>query len=84
MLRVIAWIITVVIFALLLVFAYNNLNGATLRFLSASATLPMIVWVLIIFAAGCLTGMMAMLPFAYKRRKQAKKAVQQAQVVKEG
>lgn len=73
MLKVIAWILTIAIFVLLLVFSLNNLDPVTLNFIGGwSMTKPMIVVVLAVFAAGCVFGMFAMLPFAFKRRKQAK------------
>ena len=75
MFKIIAWVISALIFILLLVFSMNNLDQTTLNFFGGmSITVPMIVLVLIVFAAGCVFGMLAMLPFAWRRRKQIKNA----------
>ena len=74
MTKIFVWIISIVLFVLLLVFALNNLDPVTLKLAgSMQWQLPMVVLVLVVFAIGCGVGMFAMLPFAWRVRRQAKK-----------
>lgn len=69
MTRIFTWIIAAIIFLLLLVFSLNNLEPVTIKLARTLAwDIPLIIIVLITFAAGCFTGMLAMVSYAWRRR----------------
>jgi putative membrane protein len=67
--RVISWLIRAFIFFTLFAFALNNQQTATVHwFFGVQWRAPMVIIVLIAFAAGCALGILAMLPGWWRRR----------------
>ena len=61
--RFIVWLFRAFIFFTLFAFALNNQDAATVRwFFGVEWRAPMVIIVLAAFAAGCVVGVMAMLP----------------------
>lgn len=70
MTRIFTWIIAAILFLLLLVFSLNNLEPVTIKLARTMAwDIPLIIVILITFAIGCFIGMLAMVSYAWKRRR---------------
>jgi len=66
--RLIVWLIRAFIFFTLFAFALNNQQTTTVRwFFGAQWQAPMVIIVLVVFAAGCAVGVLAMLPDLWRR-----------------
>jgi len=71
--RVIVWLIRAFIFFTLFAFALNNQQAASVRwFFGAQWQAPMVIIVLVAFAAGCAIGVLAMVPAWWKHRRVAR------------
>jgi putative membrane protein len=67
--RLISWLIRAFIFFTLFAFALNNQQTATVHwFFGVQWRAPMVIIVLIAFAAGCALGILAMLPGWWRQR----------------
>ena len=65
--RFIVWLLRAFIFFTLFAFALNNQQAATVRwFFGVEWRTPMVIIVLIAFAAGCVVGVLAMLPSRWR------------------
>lgn len=65
------WLIRLIIFAFLLVFALNNAEPVTLNFLfDWSWQMPLVVLLLIFFVLGALTGLLSGLPAYWRKRRE--------------
>ncbi len=72
--RVIVWLIRAFIFFTLFAFALNNQQAATVRwFFGAQWQAPMVIIVLVAFAAGCAIGVLAMVPAWWQHRRVARR-----------
>jgi lipopolysaccharide assembly protein A len=70
--RVLVWIVRALIFFTLFAFALNNQQGANVRwFFGVEWHAPMIIVVLVVFAAGCALGVLAMVPSWWRHRREA-------------
>jgi uncharacterized integral membrane protein len=76
--RALTWLLRGFIFFALFAFALNNQQAATIHwFFGVQWQAPMVIIVLLAFAAGCAVGVMAMLP-AWWRQRRAHAAVRAA------
>jgi uncharacterized integral membrane protein len=67
--RLISWLLRAFIFFTLFAFALNNQQTATVHwFFGVQWRAPMVIIVLIAFAAGCVLGTLAMLPGWWRQR----------------
>jgi len=72
--RFFVWLVRGFIFFTLFAFALNNQQAATVRwFFGAEWHAPMVIVVLVAFAAGCAIGVLAMLPSWWQHRRVARK-----------
>jgi lipopolysaccharide assembly protein A len=72
--RAVVWLIRAFIFFTLFAFALNNQQAATVRwFFGAQWQAPMVIIVLVAFAAGCAIGVLAMVPAWWKHRRVARR-----------
>lgn len=72
--RFLVWLLRAFIFFTLFAFALNNQQSATVRwFFGVVWQAPMVIVVLIAFAAGCAIGVLAMVPSWWRQRRVAKK-----------
>ncbi len=72
--RFFVWLFRAFIFFTLFAFALNNRQSATVRwFFGVEWHAPMVIVVLIAFAAGCAIGVLAMVPSWWRQRQVAKK-----------
>jgi len=72
--RFIAWLLRAFIFFTLFAFALNNLQLATVHwFFGVEWRTPMVIVVLVAFAAGCVLGCLAMLPGWWRHRQTARR-----------
>ena len=72
--RVLNWLLRAFIFFTLFAFALNNQQAATVRwFFGVQWQAPMVIVVLVAFAAGCALGALAMAPHWWRERRQAKR-----------
>lgn len=72
--RFLIWLLRAFIFFTLFAFALNNQQSATVRwFFGVEWHAPMVIVVLIAFAAGCAIGVLAMVPSWWRQRRVAKK-----------
>lgn len=79
--RVIIWLLRAAIFFVLFAFALNNQHEARLHwFFGFSTQAPMVFVVLGAFAAGCVIGVLAMLPQWWRQRRRAVQAGKTAEV----
>jgi len=70
--RVLVWFFRALIFFTLFAFALNNQQGATVRwFFGVEWHAPMVIVVLVVFAAGCALGVLAMVPSWWRHRREA-------------
>ncbi len=77
--RVLTWLLRGFLFFTLFAFALNNLQLTTVHwFFGVHWSTPMVIVVLVSFAAGCAVGVMAMLPGWWRHRRAARRAVQAA------
>ena len=73
--RVLVWLLRAFVFFALFAFALNNQQEAAVRwFFGAQWRAPMVIVVLAAFAAGCVFGVLAMLPSWWKHRRAARLA----------
>ncbi|HLL18500.1 MAG TPA: LapA family protein [Rubrivivax sp.] len=71
--RLLIWLFRAFIFFTLFAFALNNQQSATVRwFFGVVWHAPMVIVVLIAFAAGCAIGVLAMVPSWWRQRRVAK------------
>ncbi len=74
--RLLLWLFRAFIFFTLFAFALNNQQSATVRwFFGVEWHAPMVILVLVAFAAGCTIGVLAMLPSWFRHRRDAKRQV---------
>ena len=67
--RVVSWLLRAFIFFTLFAFALNNQHGVAVHwFFGVQWHTPMVIVVLVAFAAGCAVGVVAMLPGMWRRR----------------
>jgi uncharacterized integral membrane protein len=72
--RFIVWLLRAFIFFTLFAFALNNQQAATVRwFFGVEWHAPMVILVLVAFAAGCTIGVLAMLPSWWRHRRTARR-----------
>ena len=72
--RFLVWLLRAFIFFTLFAFALNNQQSATVSwFFGVEWHAPMVIIVLIAFAAGCAIGVLAMVPSWWQQRRVAKK-----------
>ena len=72
--RFIVWLFRAFIFFTLFAFALNNLQSATVHwFFGMEGRAPMVIIVLVAFAAGCAIGVLAMVPAWWRHRRMAKR-----------
>lgn len=72
--RFLIWLFRAFIFFTLFAFALNNQQSATVRwFFGVVWHAPMVIIVLIAFAAGCAIGVLAMVPSWWRQRRVAQK-----------
>jgi putative membrane protein len=70
--RVLVWIFRALIFFTLFAFALNNQQVANVRwFFGVEWHAPMVIVVLVVFAAGCALGVLAMVPSWWRHRREA-------------
>jgi putative membrane protein len=70
--RFIVWLFRAFIFFTLFAFALNNQQAATVRwFFGIESQAPMVFIVLVVFAAGCAVGVLAMVPSWWRHRRMA-------------
>ena len=70
--RAFVWLLRAFIFFTLFAFALNNRDTATVRwFFGVEWHAPMVIVVLVAFAAGCAIGVLAMVPAWWKHRRVA-------------
>ena len=71
--RVLIWLLRAFIFFALFAFALNNQQGAVVHwFFGVGWNAPMVIIVLAAFAAGCVIGVLAMLPGWWRHRRAAR------------
>ena len=72
--RIFSWLVRGFIFFTLFAFALNNQQNATVRwFFGVEWTAPMVIVVLVVFAAGCALGVLAMVPSWWRQRRVARR-----------
>ncbi len=70
--RLLAWLFRAFIFFTLFAFALNNQQSATVHwFFGAEWRAPLVIVVLVAFAAGCAVGVVSMLPSWWRHWRQA-------------
>jgi uncharacterized integral membrane protein len=68
--RIFVWLFRAFVFFILFAFALNNQHAGTVRwFFGLEWQAPMVFIVLAAFAAGCVIGVLAMLPGWWRRRR---------------
>ena len=73
--RLIVWLLRAFIFFPLFAFALNNQQAATVRwFFGVEWHAPMVIIVLVAFAAGCAVGVTAMLPNWWRQWRRARRS----------
>ncbi len=71
--RLVSWIFRVFLFLVALGFALTNQDIATLRFFGASSfewRAPMVIFLLVFFAAGTVLGLIAVVPTLFRQRRE--------------
>ena len=72
--RVLVWLFRAFVFFTLFAFALNNQQGATVNwFFGVAWQAPMVIVVLVAFAAGCAIGVLAMVPAWWRHRRDARR-----------
>lgn len=70
--RLLLWLVRAALFFVLFAFAINNQHEVQLKwFFGLESRLPMVILVLALFGAGCVVGMLAMLPNWWRQRRRA-------------
>ena len=70
--RILVWAFRALIFFTLFAFALNNQQSASVRwFFGVEWHAPMVIVVLVVFAAGCALGVLAMVPSWWRHRREA-------------
>lgn len=73
--RILVWLLRAFLFFTLFAFALNNQHNATVHwFFGTQWTAPLVIVVLTAFAAGCVVGVIAMVPGWWRQRRAAKLA----------
>lgn len=73
--RLLVWLFRAFVFFALFAFALNNQQLATVNwFFGAQWQVPLVLLVLVVFAAGCAAGVLAMLPVWWRQRRLAQAA----------
>jgi uncharacterized integral membrane protein len=70
--RVLSWLLRLAVFLVLMGFALSNTDTATLRFFGIPEfewRAPMVLFLLLFFAAGLLLGAMATVPLLFRQRR---------------
>ena len=71
--RIIHWIFRAAVFFVLFAFALNNQHAVDLNwFFGVSTHAPMVLVVLVVFAAGCVVGVLAMLPGWWRQHRRTR------------
>lgn len=69
--RILVWVFRALIFFTLFAFALNNQQIANVRwFFGVEWHAPMVIVVLVVFAAGCALGVLAMVPSWWRHRRE--------------
>lgn len=71
--RLVSWVFRAFLFLVALGFALTNQDIATLRFFGASSfewRAPMVVFLLVFFAAGTVLGLIAVVPTLFRQRRE--------------
>ena len=71
--RLVSWIFRAFLFLVALGFALTNQDIATLRFFGASSfewRAPMVIFLLVFFAAGTVLGLIAVVPTLFRQRRE--------------
>ena len=72
--RILVWLFRALIFFTLFAFALNNQQQANVRwFFGVEWHAPMVIVVLVVFAAGCALGVLAMVPSWWRHRRDARR-----------
>jgi putative membrane protein len=72
--RLLVWLFRALIFFTLFAFALNNQQQANVRwFFGVEWHAPMVIVVLVVFAAGCALGVLAMVPSWWRHRREARR-----------
>ena len=72
--RFLVWAFRALIFFTLFAFALNNQQSASVRwFFGVEWHAPMVIVVLVVFAAGCALGVLAMVPSWWRHRREARR-----------
>ena len=72
--RLIVWLFRAFVFFTLFAFALNNQQSATVHwFFGAEWHAPLVIVVLVAFAAGCANGVLAMVPAWWRHRRLARR-----------
>lgn len=71
--RYLAWTIKIVVFAVVVLFAYKNMNPVDVMLFGNMkfSSVPLVVVMLVAFVAGTLLGVFLMLPSTWQRRREA-------------
>ncbi len=73
--RIVVWVLRALVFFALFALALNNQHPALVHgFFGVSWTAPMIIVLLVVFAAGCAVGVLVMLPGWWRHRLAARRA----------
>lgn len=71
--RFLSWLVRAAIFFVLFAFALNNQHEAQIKwFFGFEFRAPMVLMVLVVFAAGAVFGVLAMMPNWWRQRRRAK------------
>ena len=72
--RILIWVFRALIFFTLFAFALNNQQQANVRwFFGIEWHAPMVIVVLVVFAAGCALGVLAMVPSWWRHRREVRR-----------
>ncbi len=72
--RILVWVFRALIFFTLFAFALNNQQQANVRwFFGVEWHAPMVIVVLVVFAAGCALGVLAMVPSWWRHRREVRR-----------
>lgn len=71
--RYLAWTIKIIVFAVVVLFAYKNMNPVDVMLFGNMkfSAVPLVVVMLVAFVAGTLLGVFLMLPSTWQRRREA-------------
>jgi uncharacterized integral membrane protein len=72
--RILVWVFRALVFFTLFAFALNNQQQANVHwFFGVEWHAPMVIVVLVVFAAGCALGVLAMVPSWWRHRREARR-----------